>query len=165
MRECRNILMLAACCMSALLLLSCSRIKDSSKSYIKFEDIGSEGWDPADIIIFEPCPADSASVRGATYHSELMLRYSGLHKMNALPISIVIEDNEGVLSADTIIVGNNTESRFKIVERQRPGINEVFITLNHEAHLTDGYSVTVNPLAPKDISRGLLNVGLIMTPN
>lgn len=137
-------------------LISCE--KTGLVSYSRFEKIGSEGWNPEDVISFEPTPADTAESRETHYEMELVLRYSLRSGERRIPIVVNVEDENGQISSDTVAA---LDPDWK--EKASYGVREISRVVSADMKLTDGYAVSVNPLAPREYSRGLLNVGLKLT--
>lgn len=162
--KCRQIKMLTAFILSALVLLSCGRISNDRNRYIHFEQIDANGWSPEDFIIFQPWPEDSVSAGNSKYQIDLVLRYSSINQLESLPIAILIEDNERTIACDTVIAGHETEVPGVFSEKEQFGVREITLTIDRNVTLTDGFSVTLNPLLPQANTKGLLNVGLILSP-
>lgn len=144
-----------------LLLAAGGCSDDRMPAYSHFEQVGSEGWDPLDLLVFEPWTADSADARLSAFDIDLVLRYSERHPVSDLPVAVTVEDEEGVMRSDTIIVrygqGGNVTSRL------RYGVREAVVRLESNVRLRDGYAVSLSPVASRERTEGLLNVGLVMT--
>ncbi len=131
--------------------------------YTHFEEIGLDGWASTDIIVFEPMPADSILSPGQHYNLDMIVRYNkrscrGVH----IPLAVSYEDERGTLRQDTIDVGMQTPQAEEV--KEMPGTYEVRIPLERAFTLSEGYAVTLTPLVAQDISKGILNIGLIMSP-
>lgn len=148
--------------LSALLVDACG--ESTRTAYSRFENIAKDGWDPADVLVFEPYPSDSTAAAPAGYEMTLVLRYSPRSNPMAVPVALMIEDETGVLRADTLAVGPGG-SDVSYSERRTLGVREYALTLEPHLRLTDGYSVTISPLAPRERTAGLLNVGIILKRN
>lgn len=130
--------------------------------YTHFEEIGLDGWAPTDIIVFEPMPADSTLSPRQHFDLDLIVRYSkrscrGEH----IPLAVSYEDERGTLRQDTIDVGMQTPQAEEAKEMH--GTYEVRIPLERSFTLSEGYAVTLTPLVAQDISKGILNIGLILS--
>ena len=130
--------------------------------YTHFEEIGLDGWAPTDIIVFEPMPADSTLSPRQHFDLNLIVRYSkrscrGEH----IPLAVSYEDERGTLRQDTIDVGMQTPQAEEAKEMH--GTYEVRIPLERSFTLSEGYAVTLTPLVAQDISKGILNIGLILS--
>lgn len=132
--------------------------KTSRTAYSHFEKIGSEGWDPADIISFEPFPADSSEAKSTRYRLELTVRYSTRRSIPDLPLAISTEDENGEISADTIRLKLFTPEGDPLGMGSN-GVREQQIVIEENLRLTDGFAVNVSSLRPREDSRGLLNIG------
>lgn len=143
----------------ALLVTSCRQ--SGGVDYSHFEQIGSEGWDPLDQLVFEPWPMDSVLVPGRTYRMRLVFRYSTLAKVPDLPLAVTVEDENGVMRSDTIVINHDGDS--SVARKTKYGVREFGITLDPSVALRDGYAVTLSPLASREQTQGLLNVGIILT--
>ena len=86
----------------ATLATSCGDYHRTAWSH--FEDIDSGGWDPTDIILFEPWPADSAEAASSVYDIDLVLRSTLRSGFSRIPVVITIEDNEHTISTYTVII-------------------------------------------------------------
>ena len=146
---------------NSLALISVSCAGSDTPVYSHFEQIGSDGWDPCDMLVFEPWPADSADAVSASFDMELVLRYSMRHPVADLPVAVTVEDEEGTVRSDTVIV--NSESRGNVDSKSRYGVREIIFPLAGGVRLTDGYMVTLTPVASREHTKGLLNVGIVMT--
>ncbi|MCM1370164.1 MAG: gliding motility lipoprotein GldH [Candidatus Amulumruptor caecigallinarius] len=140
-------------------LPSCGDI--SSVAYSHFERIGSEGWDPADILIYEPWPADSAEASAHRYDIELVVRYSSRRRIKDLPLSIVREYENGRQEADTVVL-RLFDSGGSPAGDGHYGVYELPSKVESGLRLCEGYSVSVTPLAERNESQGILSVGLLM---
>jgi len=147
-------IMLATACMTA-----CT--DKTSPSYTHFEEIPANGWNPLDVLVFTPEPYDSTTPADTRYDISLVARYATRHKINALPLAVTVEDNSGMLHADTIILQPEDGDRpTKTVTRY--GVCEVRLPLYDNQLLTEGYTLSIESFSPKERSRGLLNVGIVM---
>ncbi len=143
----------------APLVMSCTRRENVAYSH--FEQIGTEGWDPLDIIVFEPMPTDSAAAATTTYRMDMVMRHSSRFHISDMPIAVMIEDERGVIRTDTIII---RQSDMEDMETKvRYGVCETRLTLDPALRLSDGYAVTLTPIAERERTKGLLNVGIILT--
>lgn len=158
----RQLVLLTAALLLSVLAVSCGYRDDSYTVYSHFEKIGPDGWDPADIISFEPWPLDSAEAATSVYRMELVLRYSTRNSLDNLPLAVSIEDENGISHSDTIMAGSGgkRKSAPEVTVRQQYGVREVTLPLQSEVRLTDGYAVNISPLIERSRTKGLLNVGI-----
>jgi len=145
----------------APLIMSCTQ--SENVAYSHFEQIGPEGWDPLDMLVFEPWPTDSAAATATTYRMDMVLRHSSRFHIQDIPLAVMTEDGEGTVWTDTIII--STASASKTKTKVRYGVCETRLTLDSALRLNDGYAVTLSPIAEREQTKGLLNVGLILTDN
>lgn len=139
---------------------SCNKNGKGKLVYYHFEDIGSSGWDPADVISFEPWPEDSTTAKDHIYRMELIFRSSARHDIKEIPIALVTENENGVITTDTVVVTPEKVGKRKVRTREKFGIRESRFTLRRRMRLTDGYAVSLSPLTEQKNTEGLLNVGL-----
>ena len=92
---------------------------------------------------------------------DLVMRYSSRFRTADLPVALTIEDENGIVRADTIVI-RPADSK-NVETRQRYGVREMRMTLDPQLRLHDGFAVTVSPLAAREQTRGMLNVGIILT--
>ena len=150
------------------LILSGCRGKDTDKAvYSDFAEIASDGWAPENVISFEPMPRDSDFSQANRYDLEVVWRVSQRHNVRKFPAVVIIEDESGIISKDTLeidMTGNNdSDARL----RSQLGVSELTMKVDSGFTLKDGYALTLYPLAEKEATKGLLNVGvrLIRTSN
>ena len=144
------------------LLLAAGGCSDARMpAYSHFEQIGTDGWDPLDLIVFEPWPVDSADARLSAFDVDLVLRYSVRLPVSDLPVAVTVEDEDGVLRSDTIIVRYGHEGNAS--SRLRYGVREAVVRLENNVRLRDGYAVSLSPVASRECTEGLLNVGHVIT--
>lgn len=144
-----------------MLQLSAACTADNTVAYSHFEEIPAEGWDPVDLLIFEPWPTDSAEAQHRDYSMDLVLRFSNRKHISLLPIALTIEDENGTLRADTLILRPDSAAS-GLSSRTQYGVREISLTLDSAVRLSHGYSVSLSPLTPPEASEGLLNIGLIL---
>lgn len=159
MNRCLSPLVWLTVTLMALLSAACT--DSDTVPYSHFEQVGSDGWDPLDILVFEPWPADSAAAAGSVYRMDLVMRYSSRFRTADLPLALTIEDENGIVRADTIVI-KPADSK-NVETRQRYGVREMRMTLDPQLRLHDGFAVTVSPLAAREQTKGMLNVGIILT--
>lgn len=132
-------------------------------SYSHFEEIPSTGWDPLDVLTFEPMPHDSTESRHTNYDLSLVIRHASRHRIASMPIAVTIEDDNGTVSTDTIIIDTEShDSHTHITTRY--GITELHIPICSNVTLTEGYNISLESFREKSSTIGLLNIGLIMEP-
>lgn len=144
----------------ALLLFTACNVGENT-AYSHFEEIPVDGWDPVDILIFEPRPADSVAAMSRTYSMDLILRYSARKDIAMLPVVMTIENDSGELRCDTILLHPDSVSR-GMSGRIKYGVHEVTFNLDSAVRLSEGYTVSLMPLSPKENTDGLLNIGLTL---
>lgn len=139
-----------------LMLQGCSGSRPPA--YSQFEDVGRDGWDPLDMLVFEPFNRDSLATGQETFDMDLVMRYTSRVPARPLPLALAIEDGDGTTRCDTITVmpTRNARSRYGVIESR--------IRLESDVRIEDILSVSVSTLADRGQSSGLLNVGLVMTP-
>lgn len=165
-RKCRQLVLQIAAVLSALAVCSCGNTdRPLRPSYSHFERIPTDGWDPTDIIQFEPWPLDSTETANNVYRMDLVLRYSARNSLESLPLALTIEDGNGETITDTIVIGNGPAGVRKPTwhERTQYGVREVTAGLQEHVRLSDGYAVSISPLIERNNTVGLLNVGLMLT--
>lgn len=151
------ILLLTAMCLAG----ACADKNEPETVYSKFIEIAESGWDRDHTVAFEPWPADSTIASVDTFILDLTFRASARRQLGTIPAIIVTEDEDGVISSDTVNVDFSQTADGKEVRRQY-GIKEVTLRIDSGFKLKDGYAVTVSPLADRDRSRGLLNIGAVL---
>lgn len=139
------------------LVMSCMR--SENVLYSHFEQIGAEGWDPLDMLVFEPQPTDTSAA--TTYRMDIVVRHSSRFDIRNIPLAVMIENSEGVVRSDTIVISPDGDGRTEAKERY--GVREIRLTLDSALRLSDGYAVTLSPIVERERTKGLLNVGLILT--
>lgn len=143
---------------ASMLLPGC--IDSHMPAWSKFAEVSSSGWDAADLIVFEPAPYDSTLPPETRYDFDLVLRTSTRNKIRRLPVAIEVEDANGSIESDTVVIWDPDGP--KLTSKRTYGVNETKMTLLHGQRLTEGFSITLSPLSDASESRGLLNVGVIM---
>lgn len=129
--------------------------------YSHFEQISSDGWDPADELIFRPDSLYKADRGAGLYMEKLLFRFSARARIKELPVEITIENLDGPLLTDTVIV-STIEPCKDMTTGVKYGVRETEITLDSALRVSDGYVVSMLPLAPREDSKGLLCVGVII---
>lgn len=157
-------MMLTVIIMSALAFCSCGGKKHSASAKLIFDRIDASGLDPAQTIWFEPLEQDSTLAEGDRCDLQLILRFSQRHEQLPLPVTIQLETPSGTIANDTLLVGG-TSDKYEIEKTQNFGITEFTINLAKEIVLQPGLAIGVNTPVPKEKTRGLLNVGLRVSPN
>lgn len=106
-----------------LLAVSCS----TSGSYNKSADVRSEGWTPADTILFEVQVADSIKrgevqklLKGERYNLGLTFRYSKRYQYATIPVHVIIGTKSYLVTPPT--EEHSTWSDFEQPEYDVPGI-------------------------------------------
>lgn len=127
-----------------------------------FEKIDSDGWDPADRIEFIAQPADSLAALKEQYAGKMIIRYSGRRAIAPFHVVVETENDNGPISCDTILVRLFKDSGHP-VGKGNYGVYETEYSITPSQRISDGYSVTLYPLARKESTMGLLNAGVIFT--
>ena len=129
--------------------------------YSQYAKIGSEGWDPRNAVGFDPWPADSVNARGPL-DVVISVRYSGRRAIKPLRMAVTVDDENGEVKSDTLVIP--LFDRFgEPTGRGHYGVYEVTDTLLRRFRLRDGFGVELKPLDPAADTRGLVNVGVILT--
>lgn len=126
-------------------------------SYACFEEIPEEGWDTEDPITFEPFPSDSLSGASHKRILELSLRFSKRSVPAAsLPMAVVYDLPDKTLRCDTLAIDvrNNMKRDY--------GISEVKVVLDSGFISQPDLCVTLVPLCNQQVTKGLINVGLLL---
>ncbi|MDE6007337.1 MAG: hypothetical protein K2G67_07270 [Muribaculaceae bacterium] len=153
--------------LGAALITAAAQVFMTSCAYIdtpvwsQFHEIGAGGWSPEDIMVFEPESQDSTGFKGHCYDLKLIFRSSSRRQISELPIAVTIEDDEGLIKSDTIVLGAR-ENKSQITSRSKFGVTETTLSLLTDSRVGEGFSVTVSPLLDSESNQGLLNVGLEM---
>lgn len=142
-----------------LVINSCGK-KSGDVVYSHFETINSSGWDPADVIFFEPWPADSVVTNQSVFSLDMVVRSSSRHELPSFPLQITMEDENGVIKNDTLMIDLNQGNKENT--KENPGIKEIRLNLEQSLMLKEGYAVSISPLTQKSKTKGLLNIGLIL---
>lgn len=146
-----------------LLTLAASCTHPGDPVYSKFLKIGADGWDPADLLVFEPVPADSADMKRGRFDIDLAFRFSTRRPIQSIPVAITVESYEGVVSADTVVI-DLYDASGKPLGEGAYGVHTVTRRLVSDTPLPDNYEISLSPLSRRQASAGLLNVGVVMTP-
>lgn len=147
--------------MSAAILTSMtSCIHIDTPAWSHFFKVGEEGWNPEDILVFEPESPDSTGFKNPGYDFTLILRSSSRSHIDRLPLAVCIEDNNDIIKTDTIMIESSASNG--MVSRNTFGVTETTLDLISDIKVEDGFSITVSPLLNAENSKGLLNVGIEM---
>lgn len=149
--------------LSGLLLpvCSCRHVNPyhNEPEFSEFVPVASDGWDSRDAVCFDPIGLDSI---GRPLTMILSVRYSGRRALTPLRLAVECDDERGVHVNDTITLPLfNADGSPK--GRGRYGVYEVSDTLLRNFSPGFGLGVSVTPLDGKEATRGILNVGLIVT--
>lgn len=142
-------------------LSSCVEIEHPAWS--KFAEINSEGWDPVDILVFEPEPYDSLVPPGRRYDFDVVIRSSARSDIQKLPVAVCVEDEDHIIMSDTLVLFDPAGP--SITSRRNYGVRESSFRLISGQKLSEGFSVSLSPLLDASASRGLLNIGIVMQPS
>lgn len=143
-----------------LLSISTGCVEIEHPDWARFAEISGRGWDPDDLLIYEPVRADSLVPPETLYDFKIIMRSATRSQFSQLPMAVTIEDETGVVRADTIIIGGPEGPELDV--KRAYGLKETSFILLKEIPLTDGFSITLSSLADPSQSKGLLNVGIEM---
>lgn len=146
---------------SIILSTGCRRI--DNVTYAGFEDIASDGWDPAYVLGFSPWPVDSVMAPGTTYDVNICVRYSARFRPTPLHL-IVMSENGDTQTSDTITIRLEPPAS-KPGGRGSYGVYEVTRQIASHLALQNGYLVELRSLTAKDNTRGILNIGVQLVEN
>ncbi len=148
----------AAMIISLSLLGAC--VPSCPPDYVKFESI-TDGWGPLDLLVFEPTAPDSLPLTGSGYDIDLTLRYSTRLPVSDFPLVVTMEDENGQLSCDTLIVPAASGKGARISTHY--GVREVSVPLKSNVTLTDGFALTLAPLSDRRLTESLRAAGVVFT--
>lgn len=142
---------------------ACGRL--GGVEYSGFEDIGPEGWQPERCLEFSPWPLDSLRAVNTRYDVILCVRYSGRCRLKALPVEIETVSLQGS-KPDTLQLSVPLYSAFGVRQGKGPyDVYEIMDTIARDFRLPQGYTVTLsNPLDAVS-TRGITNLGIILSPS
>lgn len=152
--------MLQAVVLSLILFPGC--VRKGAPSYSHFEEIPASGWDPLDVLVFEPAAFDTTAAPGTRYDITLVMRCSGRHKPSAMPVAVTLEDANGTLRTDTLTIDHSAPSEH-MSKRSAYGVTELRIPLYSGIPLTEGLTLSLENFRKKESTKGVLNIGVIMT--
>lgn len=155
---CRHLLMLTVIIMPAL-FVSCGTKESARSERTFFTKIDPAEWTREEVVWFEPLSEDSTLGEGTVCTAELIFRISERHKNENIPVVVEIEDAEGSTAKDTIIIGKD-HRLYAADIKDCYGIKEITMRRHDKLRLNEGIAVGVSPLASKENSKGMLNVGL-----
>lgn len=145
---------------AATLLGSCRRVDRTV--FASFVDIGETGWDPVNVIGFNPWPLDSVSTPSDRYGLSVIVRFDPATAPSGLPLFVRLEDENGEIATDTLrIVLKDDDGHPR--GRKSLVLSEVAHEIRRDLSLTDGFSVELTTLLPADMTRGITNIGVKMT--
>ncbi len=136
-------------------LISCQRVENVAYSH--YVALADGGWDPETPIGFNPWPLDSLG-SDHPYDMYVTVRFLPSKAPQKLPL-IVIYENEGAESADTIVV-NLLDNEGEPLGKKMLTTYEVETVLKENFKLTPGLTVDIAPLADTGPDAGLLNIGV-----
>lgn len=146
---------------ATLITLWCGSCEAPEKvAYSHFEQIPSSGWDPMNVLVFEPWPADSAEAANRTYNMDMVLRYTSRKPAFKFPMVMTIENDNGTVRSDTLMLSADSDKETK--GKIHYGVREVTINLDKSVRLSDGYTVMLSPLSSPEYTEGLLNIGIML---
>lgn len=143
-------------------LAACSNSSGNQIVYSHFETISREGWDPMEMLVFEPTTSDSSAIsgRGNKYDVELILRQSASANIGKVPLVVTLDDYSGVSRSDTIVVDLSGEPEKSAIIKKHYGVKETTVDAKHGVTLTELSSISLSPLCRQEKTRGLLDVGI-----
>lgn len=144
-------------------VLLCGCRSDTQPKWIHFENVDSNGWSREHPMTFMPYPEDSAEIRHSRYDIDLILRYGSRHPLKSVPMAIEFENDKGTLRVDTLSVALANQSGQHLGKFSN-GIYTLEIPLAKAQTLSEGYSISLQPLMEAEHTRGLLNVGIRLNP-
>lgn len=153
-RWCLSVIIMIA--VAAMLSSGCRRVEDTL--YLKYADIGMEGWRQNEPLCYEPQSADT-TLRGTRTDMTLMVRYRTGYPLPPLRLVAVAEDVSGELMCDTVKVSLFGNDGTPLV-KQRHGICETSLPLMTDLPMRKGLSVCLLPLSPDSLTRGIVNIGI-----
>lgn len=131
--------------------------------YSEFIDLGTNGWDPINILPYNPYPIDSTMNPGERFDLILTVRYSLRGNDTSLPIQIYEESSLGVVENRRITVPLRN-SRGEPLGRKGVVLYEVSDTLRRNFVLPPHYDVSITSLAPRSRTRSIRAIGLTLVP-
>lgn len=142
---------------------SCAKPKDKMPVYSRFQNIDSKGWNPLEVLIFEPWPMDSVVVSEDHFSLDLTVRAAMRKTPVSFPIAVTIEDERGVISKDTIVI-DFFDDRDDVSPKMKEsfGVRQISMNLVPEFKMPDGFAVTLSSLLPESSTEGLIDIGLTM---
>lgn len=146
--------------MLILVLLLAGCVDINRPDWVHYAEISGQGWNPEDVLIYEPVPADSLVPASTLYDFKVIMRSATRSNISELPVAVTVEDAEGVVRADTIIIGGSNGPHLE--SRKAYGVRETTFMLMKATPLKEGLSITLSPLADASNSKGLLNIGIEM---
>lgn len=146
--------------LAAIPFESCRRVDNVVWS--EFAAVGKKGWDPVMSQEFMPWPFDSVTNPSDRYTLAVCVRHLSRKPLAPLHIIATQEWEDGRSQSDTLriqlVPPPNTPSG-----RGAYGIYETLDTLTTDLRLSPGYRVTLRSLSPSEQTRGLTNVGLVLS--
>lgn len=155
----RQRILLTASVLSVMACFSCNGPSGQDIRYSHFEKIPDNGWKSTKALIFEPRPIDSIVRPGDAYRLEMMVRLRGNRPAADIPIVVNTDDETGLKSSDTLRINVDIG---QMKARHSYGTTELSMTLDDNLRLNDGYRVEIHPLADREDSRDLIDIGLIL---
>lgn len=148
------------------LLNSCGRLE--TVEYSDFREISADGWNPAESLEFTPWPADSLRGHSHSYDIILCVRYSSRCLLRNLPLELETVSLYGKGSQRPDTMRFTIPLYTKNDRRKGKGpydVYEVLDTLERGVRLSPGYTLSLTHDLDAASTSGLLNVGLLLTPN
>lgn len=153
--------LLAGLLVSAVAIAAVSCREVNGTVYSGFANVSSEGWDPRARFGFEPLAEDSL-LGGAPLDVEVCVRYSARRIIPPFRMGILVEDENGELKADTVVM-NLFDEYGRPTGSGRLGVYTVRIPVLNGVMPKPGFSIELANLSPADSTRGILNAGIVMT--
>ncbi|MDE6682053.1 MAG: gliding motility lipoprotein GldH [Muribaculaceae bacterium] len=140
--------------------MGCRRVNNVVWS--KYAPIPAEGWDPVNVIPFFPWPEDSLNNPSDRYSLLLSVRFSILSNPAPLHLAIHQEDDEGTVKSDTLSIKLSPPPDTPIGKGSYV-VYESVDTIDTGIALRPGYCVELQSLSVPENTRGIMDIGLILS--
>ncbi len=152
--------MISVLASAALLSAGCRRVDDVAWS--KYTSIPSDGWDPVNVIPFFPWPEDSVTSPSESYSLLLSVRFRPGSNPGPLHLSFLQEDDSGWEKRDTLRLEIDTPATTP-TGKGSYGVYETIRTIEPHIRLRPGYSVEIQSLSDPEYTKGIIDIGLILS--
>lgn len=133
--------------------------------FSEFVTIPEEGIDPNAIIAFSPEESDTALKFSGAYDMVMVVRYTLQCPTESLEFSL----EEFSLARE---MPDSTRRQLKLFNSKgRPagkggyGVFEIRDTIHRDYFVPEGYSLSVSSMLPRDATKGIKSVGLMISPH